>query len=178
MAPPTMPAPRPPHRCEGSAWGIEPGNGEAIRRIFDGHVRNRAFLEAEEFAERVVESGQPIGVDVLHAHTMGRCHSSISIERGRLMFQGAKMDHPFNIGRSEIVSFSDTKIRRTPFPGFQVRYRTADGEEKKLEMFPIVYAKKMKTSPVASVYVGEPEDYEATGNLTRLFARLVERFVR
>ena len=87
------------------------------------------------------------------------------------------MDHPFNVARSDLATFDHGKIRRTAFAGFVVRYRVAGGEEKKLEMFPIVYTKTVPRKPFP-VYGGEPADYEATAKLTELFARLVERFVR
>ena len=61
--------------------------------------------------------------------------------------------------------------------GFEIRYRKANGKEQKLSMVPTICVQKGR-SGLATRYVVEPADYEASAALTGLFDRLVERFVR
>lgn len=171
----------------GQVAKMNPNETRALQGQAGAHYMLGDFLEADEAADKVLQSGATMTIPVAHYHSMGLCIGELIIQRGKLTYKSDKSDGfeiaPANLEEIAVRRLSKPMmaIEKAPdWPILAIRLRDAEGHEKKYEILPYVYAKQHGSTGknFASAFEMDDNDIAQLRKLETSMLAMVQKHVK
>ncbi len=72
------------------ASALSPGDARVLECEASAHYMMKDFVEGDESAEKLLQSGVSFSVPMAHYHSMSICSGNLTIQKGKLTFKGTK----------------------------------------------------------------------------------------
>lgn len=168
------------------AAAVDPG----AHRILQGKALSRYmlgdFLEADELADRLLQSGGTFSFPVAHYHSMGLCSGKLSISRGKILYSSDKGDG-FEISSADFGAVEARKIS----PAFMVNEKPPSwtilelrwrgpGGEKKYQLLPAMFSKQpsLAGKNLASAYPMDDAEVRQMQKFEQSMSALIGRYMK
>jgi hypothetical protein len=129
------------------AAAINPSEPRALQGQATAHYMMGDFIEGDEIAEKLLQTGSPLVLPLAHYHSMGTCTGRLTIQRGKLVYDSDKSDG-FDVAPGALAGVEVRKISKPmmanekapDWPIIEIRWRDSGGHEKKYQMLPYMYS--------------------------------------
>ena len=169
------------------AASINAGDARALQGRALTHYMLGDFLEGDEDADKLLQSGSALNIPVAHYHNMGLCTGKLVIQRGRLVYQSDKGDG-FDVAAGSLASIAVHRLSK-PFmanekapdwPVLQIHWRDASGHDKKYEMLLYQFSRQQTLSGknFASAFPMDDSDLAQMSKLEQSLATLAQKYVK
>ena len=157
-------------------------SGEAI-----SHYALGDFLEGDELADRLMQSGGSITFPIAHYHGMGLCTGQLVIQKGKLAYSGGNGD-AFDVSGAAVSEVQVRKISKgmmanekiPDLPVMSIHFRDSGGHEKDYQMLPYMYSKDASTNGknLGSAFPMGDSDIRDTQKFEDSMTALIQKYVK
>ena len=168
-----------------SAATLNPGDPRVLDGQTGAHYMMKDFVEGDESAEKLLQTGAPLTVPVAHYHAMGLCSGQLTIQKGKLAYKGPK--DGFDVSAADLLGaqvhlLSKPTIANEKAPNWmvlEVRVRNGKHEEK-FQLLTWVYSTHPDPEGKnwSSHYALEGNEAADAQKLEESLANLIQKYVR
>jgi curli biogenesis system outer membrane secretion channel CsgG len=169
------------------AAAITPNDPRVLQGQAIAHYMMQDFIEGDESADKLIQTGSPLTVPVAHYHSMGICRGQLAIQKGKLAYTSDKSDG-FEVTAGDFIGAEvrtlphpKIAIEKAPdWPVLELRVRDEKGKEKKYEMLAYAYSRRQNPSgrSFASAFAMEDSDISDAQKLENSMLKLIQKYVR
>ncbi|HEY6251237.1 MAG TPA: hypothetical protein VI685_14865, partial [Candidatus Angelobacter sp.] len=173
------------------AAAIAPNDPRVLLGIATARYMLKDFTEANEAAEKLLQTGSPLKIPIAHNHSFGFCTGELLIQKGQLSFKPQRSDHGFEVNPQGLASVeigllprsvwtSSAGERRSNVPVFVVRWRDSGGHEKKYDMLPVVYMKQqdVNATRLDKAFPMDDGDITDLGTFEKAMVEFIQKYVK
>ena len=153
----------------------------------EAHYMLGDFLEGDETADKLLQSGGALAIPVAHYHSMGLCIGQVIIQRGKLTYKTDKSDG-FEIGPQGLQEIAVRRLSKPmmanekapDWPILDIRLRDSEGHEKKYQILPYVYSKQHGSTGknFGSAFEMDDNDIMQMRKLEYSLVAMVQRYLK
>ncbi len=172
----------------GKAAAVSPNDPRVLQGQAMAHYMMEDFLEGDESADKLIQTGSPLIVPFAHNHAMGLCRGQLTIQKGKLAYTSDKSDG-FDVSAAELIG---AEVRTLPHPRviglkkasdlpvLEVRVRDEKGKEKKYELLAYAYSKQQNAGgrDFTAAFPMEDSDLSDAQKLENSMLKLIQKYVR
>jgi len=174
-----------------AAAATAPNDPRVLLGISTARYMLKDFTEANETADKLLQTGSPLKIPVAHNHSFGFCTGELLIQKGQLSFKPHKPDHAFEVVASGLVGVeigllprsvwtSSPHEGRSNIPVFVIRWRDTSGHEKKYDMLPVIYMKNqdVNATRLDKAFPMDDGDISDLGTFEKAMIDFIQRYVK
>ncbi len=169
------------------AAAINPSDPRVLQGQTLAHYMLEDFIEGDESAEKLLQTGSTLTIPIAHYHSMGTCTGQLVIQQGKLSFRSEKSDGfevaAADLGGIEVLRLPKPKIaneKAPDWPVLEIRLRDAKGKEKKYEMLAYAFCKQRGEGGknFASAFPMDDSDIADAQKLENSMLTLIQKYVK
>lgn len=151
---------------------VQPTNTQLLSKKSFAEVGLSDFADAEDDANKAIESGGSFDVHVFHNHAFGHCEGSFIVGKGKVSFQPTTGHDGFTVTSKHEIAISQSVYTMTNVPELVVHWQSENGKRHRYYMVFTMFLTPVSHA-VGLPYKADNNAVKNTRSLDGMIVRLV-----
>lgn len=154
---------------------LEPNNATLLSRKSVAELGISDFTDAEDDAEKAIDSGGSVSVPIFHNHgfSFADCEGPLVISKGKVTFQLTRTNDGFTVVSKRQVAVSQAMYEGTNLPELVVRWTGDNNKEHKYDVIITMYMARVNRRAMLPLFQFYQPNSDAADKMARLDAMIV-----